>query len=172
MPETVAAAPRKDDAEPHGWGLWVDDFPGAEAGMCVQVEVRPRTGEAWSDEAMLQKQISGNDGTTRWIARSVSKSHPRQRDTPDGQGGSTSGAHASAPTSNGGRQSVRAFDKRSLPEIMQDVMEIPGLIPRFVNTQWVGDGWNIEIVFEHERSLVSPTYESQAGDRSMADSSF
>ena len=172
MTETVAATPRKDDAEPNGWGLWVDDFPGAEPGMCVQVEVCPRTGEAWADEALLQKRISGNDGAARWIARSVRKSSARQHDTSDGEDDPGHDTDASAPEPNGDRQSVRTFDKRSLPEIMQDVMDIPGLIPRFVNTQWVGDGWNIEIIFENARSLVESAHVSRADEPDRANSSF
>ena len=150
--ELPRAAPRKDDSAPSGWGLWVDDFDGAEADMCVQVAVHPRSGEPWPAEALLEKRVGNQDGTERWVAQNTGNGGTARWAKPCTERTRTE-AGAEADKGEPEPCSVTAIDERPLAEIIHDFTSVPGWVPRRMEIEVLDGKYHIELAFEHESTL-------------------
>ena len=156
MAETIIemprAAARKDECAPSGWGLWVDDFDGAEPDMRVHVTVHPRSGDPWPAEALLQKRVSNKDGTERWIAQNISQDDkPRPPASGTHQPDPGTDCHEAAATM--AQRTVATIDERPLAEIIHDFTSVPGWVPRRMEIEVLNGKYHIELAFEHGSTL-------------------
>lgn len=166
MSERILANPRKD-AESGKWGLWVDDFDGAEEDALVPVTVTSAAGKQWRDKAVLHRRVTGSDGRTRWIASSARNNGSRDsRPTePDASSGHESSDQIEPLPCGLCRAAAAGLPRqthiRPLAEIVHEATGLADWTPDRIETEWVGDHWHIRIG-QHPIS-TSPAESAPAG---------
>lgn len=150
MPETIVAASPRKDPESGGWGLWVEDFDGAEAGCRVPVQVVAASGKTWHDEAVLKRQVLGPDGIKRWVsvsARTNAVDPTQSRDVT--AVGEVAQLERNSPSSCGHCRAVAEGDppprSRPLAEIVGEATALAGWVLDRIDSEWVGDHWHVRI---------------------------